>query len=223
MQSKVLVPFSIVYFLMVINTIILSYDSPLTTMYFVSKPAILTILIVVFAKLSYGLDSKTRRITLAALVFSLIGDILLMFTETSELYFIGGLVSFLLAHVMYVIVFLKQRHPSNSALPITIILLLYGAGIFYILKDGLNDLLIPVIIYMLVILTMAVTAFLRKGKVSKTSFNLVFLGAIFFLISDSLLALNKFYEPMASSGITVMLTYGIAQYLIVLGLLKRKA
>jgi uncharacterized membrane protein YhhN len=70
---------------------------------------------------------------------------------------------------------------------------------------------------------MAVTAFLRKGKVSKTSFNLVFLGAIFFLISDSLLALNKYYEPMVSSGITVILTYGIAQYLIVLGLLNRKA
>lgn len=223
MQSKILVPFSIVYFLIVINTIILSYDSPLTTMYFVSKPAILTLLIIFFIKLSNALNAKTRHITLAALVFSLTGDTLLMFTEISELYFIGGLIAFLLAHIMYIIVFLKQRHPSNAALPITLILLLYGAGLFYILKDGLNDLLIPVIIYMLVIVTMAVTAFLRKGKVSKTSFNLVFFGAIFFLISDSLLALDKFYEPMSSSGITILLTYGIAQYLIVLGLLKQKA
>lgn len=223
MQSKILVPFSIVYFLMVINTIICSYESPLTTMYFVSKPAILTLLIIFFTKLSRTLDSKTRIIALTALIFSLIGDILLMFTASSELYFIGGLIAFLLAHIMYIIVFLKQRHEKNSAIPITIILLLYGAAIFYILKDGLNDLLIPVVIYMLVILTMAVTAYLRKGNASKSSFNLVFLGAIFFLISDSLLALNKFYEPMTSSGITVMLTYGIAQYLIVLGLLKQKS
>lgn len=223
MRQKILTPFSIVYFIMVINTIICSYDIPLSTMYYVSKPAILTLLIIFYSKQSQSEPMKIRSITLGALILSLIGDILLMFTATSELYFIGGLIAFLLAHIMYILVFLKQRHQQTSTLPITLLLLIYGAGIFYILKDGLNDLLIPVIIYMLVILTMAVTAFLRKGNVSKSSFNLVFFGAIFFLISDSLLALNKFYEPMASSGVTVMLTYGIAQYLIVLGLLKQKS
>lgn len=223
MRQKILTPFSIVYFIMVINTIICSYDIPLSTMYYVSKPAILTLLIIFYSKQSQSEPMKIRSITLGALILSLIGDILLMFTATSELYFIGGLIAFLLAHIMYILVFLKQRHQQTSALPITLLLLIYGAGIFYILKDGLNDLLIPVIIYMLVILTMAVTAFLRKGNVSKPSFNLVFFGAIFFLISDSLLALNKFYKPMTSSGVTVMLTYGIAQYLIVLGLLKQKS
>ncbi|NQX85614.1 MAG: lysoplasmalogenase [Flavobacteriaceae bacterium] len=223
MQYKQLIPISIVYFLMVINTIILSYNLPLTTMYYISKPAILGILIFVFAKLSYDLDAKTRLFTVLALVCSLTGDILLMYSSTSELYFIGGLIAFLLAHIMYIIVFLKQRDKHTSVQPITLILLLYGAGIFYMLKAGLNTLMIPIIVYMLVILSMAVTAFMRKGKVSKTSFTMVFLGAILFLISDSILALNKFYEPMYSSGITVILTYGIAQYLIVLGLLKQNA
>jgi uncharacterized membrane protein YhhN len=93
---------------------------------------------------------------------------------------------------------------------------------FYFLKDGLHDMLIPVMVYMFVILLMATTAFLRKGIVNNLSYTLVFVGAIFFMISDSLLALNKFHEPLPFSNISIMLTYSIAQYLIVLGILKQK-
>ena len=93
---------------------------------------------------------------------------------------------------------------------------------FYFLKDGLGGLLAPVIVYMMVILTMVITAFLRNESASKMSYNLVFLGAIFFITSDSLLALNKFYKPFETAGILIMLTYAIAQYLIVLGLKKQQ-
>jgi len=102
-----------------------------------------------------------------------------------------------------------------------LLLLLYAIGLFYFFKDGLGDLFIPVIIYMFVILMMLTTAFLREGTVPKNSYNLVFLGAIFFIISDSLLALNKFYSPLPLSGIWIMTTYSIAQSFIVLGLKKQ--
>jgi len=102
-----------------------------------------------------------------------------------------------------------------------LLLLVYAIGLFYFLKDGLGDLFIPVIIYMLVILMMVTTAFLREGSVTKNSYILVFLGAAFFITSDSLLALNKFYNPLPLSGIWIMTTYAIAQFLIVLGLKKQ--
>ena len=73
---------------------------------------------------------------------------------------------------------------------------------------------------MLVILSMSTAAYLRKGTISKLSYTLVFLGALFFMLSDSILALNKFYEPLAYSNISIMLTYAIAQYLIIFGILK---
>ena len=95
-----------------------------------------------------------------------------------------------------------------------------SASLFYFLKDGLGVMLLPVVIYMLVILSMSTSAYLRKDKANILSYGLVFLGAIFFMISDSILALNKFYETIQLANILIMTTYALAQYLIVLGILK---
>ena len=73
---------------------------------------------------------------------------------------------------------------------------------------------------MLVILSMATAAFLRQGRVSKLSYRLVFFGAIMFMVSDSILALNKFYQPLPYSNIWIMFTYAIAQYVIIIGIFK---
>ena len=81
--------------------------------------------------------------------------------------------------------------------------------------------MIPVILYMVVILTMATMAFLRQGSVNNLSFNLVVIGAILFLISDSLLALNKFHSPFSFADISIIFTYGLAQLFIVLGIKKQ--
>ena len=144
-----------------------------------------------------------------------------MFVSKSANFFLSGLGAFLLAHIMYVLVFLKSRNKAANSLPIVVILLMYASVIFYFLKDGLGDMLIPVLAYLLVILIMAATAFIRKRS-NIDSYKLVFAGAVFFMISDSLLALNKFYEPLPFSNISIMLTYALAQYLIVLGILKQK-
>jgi uncharacterized membrane protein YhhN len=144
-----------------------------------------------------------------------------MFTSNAPNFFIGGLAAFLMAHIMYILVFLKKKNWCKKALFFTVVLLIYGLGIFYLLKDRLGDLLVPVIVYMLVILTMVITAFLRHDSVSKLSYNLVFLGAVFFITSDSLLALNKFQEPFQYAGILITLTYAIAQFFIVLGLKRQ--
>lgn len=80
--------------------------------------------------------------------------------------------------------------------------------------------LIPVGIYMVVILIMAIVAYLRKGVVVNSSYQLVLVGALFFILSDSIIALNKFYQPLTGSNISIILTYALAQYLIVNGILK---
>ncbi|RLD25427.1 MAG: lysoplasmalogenase [Bacteroidetes bacterium] len=220
MQSKLYTSFSIVYFIVVIDTIICSSIESLKPMYYFTKPAILTLLIIYFWLQSKHLERNTKNITLLALVFSLIGDILLMFVDKSPNYFTGGLVAFLLAHLMYIMVFLRSRNKTAYALPIIVLLFIYASGIFYLLKDGLGELLIPVLLYLIVILTMVVTAFLRKRS-NRNSYILIFAGALFFMISDSILALNKFYLPLPFSNISIMLTYALAQYLIVLGILKQ--
>ncbi|TJY36220.1 lysoplasmalogenase [Pontimicrobium aquaticum] len=189
---------------------------------FSPKPLILLSLIIFFIKQSKHLDLKMRVYMLLALLFSFNGDVLLMFVETSPSYFMFGLVAFLIAHLMYIRVFLNKRNKTKSILVISAILLIYALGMFYFLKDGLNDMLIPVALYMIIILLMTVSAWLRKGLVPKLSHTLVFIGAILFVISDSALALNKFYKPLVQSHIIIMSTYALAQYFIVMGILRQK-
>ena len=210
--------FSILFFIIVFAELICSSIKSLTTIHYITKPLILLLLIVFFITKSKHLSLKTRKFAILALLFSLIGDILLMFVNKSDLFFIGGLVAFLLAHTMYIIVFLNKRNSKSLSIPFVVVLMIYAFVLFYVLRNSLGELLIPVIVYMLIILTMVISASLRKDRVSKFSYNLVFIGALFFMISDSILSLNKFYQPIPLSNIGIMLTYAIAQLFIVLGI-----
>lgn len=221
MLSKTEKSFSLIFLIIVSAELICDNIESLNTFHYITKPLILISLLFFFWKHSSHLDTKTKQFTLLALVFSLLGDVLLMLVDASANFFIGGLISFLLAHIFYVLVFLKKKNSANNVFPFLIILVVYACGIFYLLKDGLGDLLIPVIVYMLVILLMGIMAFLRRGSVSKNSFILVFLGALFFITSDSLLALNKFYEPFPLASLSIMTTYALAQLFIVFGIKKQ--
>ena len=70
---------------------------------------------------------------------------------------------------------------------------------------------------------MLVTVFNRfKKTISKISYNSVLIGALFFVISDTVLAINQFVQPFAYAHFIVMLTYGLAQYFIDEGFLKKE-
>ena len=212
--------FTVLFSLIVIAELIcISYDT-LTIYHYITKPAIVGMLLVFFWKHSDHLDKRIRNWTVIALISSWIGDILLIFEEWHPELFMFGLIAFLIAHIFYILLFLKHRNTTKNPLGFICLLLVYACCLFYFLKNGLNEMLIPVIIYMLVILSMSTSAFLRKENVPKLSYTLVFLGAILFMLSDSILALNKFYKPLAYSNISIMMTYALAQYFIIIGVLK---
>jgi uncharacterized membrane protein YhhN len=105
--------------------------------------------------------------------------------------------------------------------PVLILLFLaYVGGIYVILFPGLEGLMKPIIlIYALSLMGMSMMALNRKGRVAHTSYRLVFFGSILFLISDSMIALNKFYMEFTLAGFWIMITYISAQYLIMRGLI----
>lgn len=222
MLTKTEKQFSILFFIIVLIELLTGSTASLQNVHYIAKPAIVISLIFLFVKTSESLSKPIKTLTLLALVFSLLGDVLLMFVDTSEHFFTFGLVAFLTAHIMYVLLFLKHRNTKKSPFGFIALLLVYAASLFYFLKGGLGVMLIPVVVYMLVILAMGTTAFLRKDKANILSYGLVFLGAICFMASDSILALNKFHQPIPYSNISIMVTYAIAQYLIVIGILKLK-
>lgn len=184
----------------------------------VTKPLLVSFLLLYF--LLNRAETKTRFLISLALLFSLLGDVLLLFTDRSENYFMFGLLAFLLAHIFYIIQFSRERNKNIGILKPLGSLLIFGGLFFYFLKDDLGSMLLPVCVYMIIILMMAFFAFLRKGNIPKKSFELVFTGAILFLISDATLAIDKFHSPISNAGILIMGTYGLAQLFIVLGILK---
>lgn len=186
-----------------------------------SKPIILISLLGYFISKAHNNKNATFYLMVAALFCSLMGDVFLMFEKSSSLYFTLGLASFLLAHVLFALTFIKKwskEEPLNFKW-ISLALLAYGVLLFFILRSSLGSLQVPVVFYVLGIMAMAITAYRRKGMVPHSSFLLVFMGALFFVLSDSLLAVDKFMLDIPFSHILVMGTYATAQYLITKGVL----
>ena len=100
---------------------------------------------------------------------------------------------------------------------IIIAVVAYYIGLLTILFPTLGEMKIPVIVYGLVISIMLLSALhLPITKNREASIGLM-MGAVLFVISDSVLAINKFYRPFEYSGVLIMLTYGLAQWFIVNG------
>ncbi|WP_420572670.1 lysoplasmalogenase [Kordia sp.] len=212
--------FTIIFIIIVILELIFGSFESYTTWHYFTKPAIVITLMLFFIFNSDHLHFSVKITTILALLFSLWGDVLLMFVTNDEGFFIAGLISFLIAHIMYIVVFLRDRNGKKDNLSWAVLFLLYAIGLFWIIKDNLGDLLIPVLIYMTAILTMAITAFMRRGMVLRQGFQYVCVGAVFFIVSDSLLAVNKFHSTLPLSNLSIMTTYATAQFLIITGIIK---
>ncbi|WP_281239419.1 lysoplasmalogenase [Flavobacterium praedii] len=186
------------------------------------KPLLLPILM---ATVAVSSSFPTKKFLLTALTFSWIGDIILLFADKGELYFIFGLVAFLLSHLVYIILFSKQQNTRTIDNKIifwigVLAILTYFVFMINTLFPKLGPLKIPVLVYAIVITTMLFFAFKGNLKWAIPANNYILIGAIVFVSSDSILAFNKFYAPIAHASFYIMATYCLAQYLIVKGILK---
>ncbi len=163
-----------------------------------------------------------NRFVMAALLFSFLGDTLLMFSRYNNLFFMIGLATFLLAHLVYIIINMNAVEEAGKGFRLQwqdIPFILFGLVIFSIVKKDLGEMYFPALGYTVIICIMSMTARKRWKRTNKISFWLVMSGALFFLASDSMLAINKFLEPIPQSSLLVMSTYLIAQFLIIQGLI----
>ena len=220
MNTKII---SVLYFLAGIVFIILQYKpvfSPDLAVKAIIMPLLILILVVNIRKENPG----KHLLMLAALVFSWAGDVALEFTRQNDMMFITGLVCFLLTQMLYIFVFFLTPvrsvafyRPAYLLLPVYA----YGAGMLYYMYDDLGDMRIPVILYTVVILTMVAAAINRINKVSRISYFFVLSGAVLFVLSDSILAVNKFSNPFTEARALNMATYICGQFLIVMGYIKQ--
>lgn len=213
--------FSFLFATVLLLELIFGSINNLYVLHYFTKP-LLVLLLIGFV---WKHQVQHKSLLVGALSCSLLGDIALMFTEQHNIFFILGLASFLIAHILYAILFFKQRDIGNKKKKpfiLSVVLILYGATLMALLYENLGYLFFPVAYYVVIISTMVLMAYSRKGNINSLSYNLVFFGALLFVISDSILALNKFHSEITHAHIWIMLTYTLAQYGISMGILKSK-
>lgn len=191
-----------------------------------SKPLIV-ISLMVWLYSSTNLKGRFHKRIFTGLIFVLAGDVLLMLQAGRPMFFIYGLIAFLLCHIFYIRAFTldhrsNPKHRTPYFLWIVGVFAIFCSGLFFYLQPKLGVMQFPVLMYAIIITVMALMAVNRYGKVNIFSFKLILYGALFFLLSDSVLAINKFTQTIPQAGVLIMATYMIAQYLIVYGTVVRE-
>jgi uncharacterized membrane protein YhhN len=190
------------------------------TLEYIAKPAVMLALLTWLWSVS-GFQGGLLWFGLG-LFFSLLGDIFLMLPRDR---FIPGLVSFLLAHLAYVIGFTRTLPPVNLGSLLLAVFVTAAAGFVYrriasgLAASGNTRLKTPVFIYTNVISLMLLAALLTllSPEWSARTALAASLGALLFFISDGILAWNKFVAPLRHAKLAVIVCYHLGQILITLG------
>ncbi|WP_394559188.1 lysoplasmalogenase [Aquipseudomonas alcaligenes] len=149
-----------------------------------------------------------RRWIGIGLAFSLLGDMLL---EWPADLFVFGLGAFLLAHLAYLVAYLGD---TRRLAPLDLLIAAVAAGgMFFVLASaGLGQLLLPVALYSLAIGAMLWRALARVGQVASRSAWLAAAGAALFVLSDSLIGINRFVAPFEGARYAIILSYWLGQF-----------
>lgn len=170
---------------------------------YITKPALMPLLIFYYL----SLENSIHRKFIAGLLFSFLGDVCLLISGG----FVAGLSSFLIAHILYIFTFRSKFQFKNYTYLLSISI--YIIGLLGFLFPHLGVMKIPVIIYAS---TIGGMMYMAMGTRQKS----LLVGAFLFVISDSILALNLFYQHSTIGSLSVMFTYVLAQYFLVRGMLS---
>jgi len=161
---------------------------------YVAKPATLLALLV------YAAFGHASPWLVAALAFSLLGDVFLMLPADL---FLAGLAAFLIAHLAYVGAFVGSLMPRLVWLAVVIVVLApVAARILRAVPD--RALRVPVAVYSLAIASMVASAIASASTVA-------IVGAVLFLASDMLIAWNRFVDPRPWAPLAIIVTYHLGQ------------
>jgi uncharacterized membrane protein YhhN len=193
-------------------TILAAYQGRRLTLY-LFKPLTIVFIILIALESNFAVSPFYRYAIIAGLLFSLAGDIFLMLPRDR---FIQGLISFLVAHLFYIAAFSFEGGHALSMWAV-IPFLIYGSLMLRVLWRYLGKMRLPVIFYVLVILTMgwmAATRWMMWGQ--QPGSLLALAGALLFIASDSTLAVERFKGRFLSAPFLILSTYFTAQLLIAL-------
>jgi len=185
------------------------------------------LLVAIFIEANDTKHTRSKLIANAAFFFCFLGDLILL-KDYIATNFIFGLISFLIAHIFFIVFFYRlkpftARHVTSISIT-GIIIMAYIILLLFLVWQNVNqqNFVIPLVVYSVVIGFMLLTAINTKHnrKVKRLAYAYFIPGAIFFVLSDSILAISKFYLDFNYSAVPIMLTYGIAIFLLANGIIR---
>lgn len=208
MKSTVKIKFLYSFFILLFLADLLFVYQKNIDFRFFSKNLLMPFLLMIYVLKARISQIKIDKLFVLGLCFSFLGDFFLLLKSG----FLFGLGSFLLAHIFYIYSF-KKRSMKKVSVWVVLLLLFYLSSLLSVLFPYLKDFKIPVIIYGAIISTMLYFSI-------KTGEKLLIFGALIFVISDSALSVNLFMNQSQFLDLLVMITYVLAQILLVKGILK---
>jgi uncharacterized membrane protein YhhN len=178
---------------------------------YICKPATLVALTGAAVAL-HPRNDAVRWAFVVALVLSIAGDVFLMLPSDA---FVPGLASFFGAHVAYIVGF--RLHDSSlrlllvGAMAVFAFAVTIGRTVIASVRAKHPELVVPVSAYLGVISVMVACAIGTRVALAAT-------GAVVFMISDSLIAWNRFVRPLPWAPVAIMVAYHVAQVALVLSL-----
>lgn len=217
--------FNILFALIFLLQVIAEYQG-LHSLRLIVKPMICISLLFLFYA-STGLKGRFHKRLFAGIVFALAGDVFLMFNYLNASFFMYGLIAFLCCHLCYTSAFYLDFRSApeldkKGARIVIVSCFIYSLSFYFYLRPYLGIMKVPVLAYTIIISLMVMMSAFRNERVNTGSFRLIFIGALCFLLSDSILAYNNFVAESPLTGVCIMATYMIAQYLITIGGIERQ-
>lgn len=192
-----------------------------------TKPLLIPLLLVAIYVEARNTKHTTSQILInVAFFFCFLGDFTLLNEDSGR--FTLGLLSFLVAHLFLIFFFYRLKPFTKKhvlfVVIISLVVLAYILGLLYFIwnRVSLQSFEIPVVIYAVVLGVMVIMAIntIKNRSIKRIAKFYFIPGAVFFLISDTILALSKFYHNYNYSSVPVMITYGLAIFLLTCGVMR---
>ena len=201
------------------DVIALNFSAEIYDFHMILKPLIMASAICFLVRFLNHI--RFYKTMLLAFLLAWLGDILLLGQTIDELFFVGGLAAFLLSHIAYIYYFKKsafRKTPSYRGITVLqLAIVIIAASLYFLMYTNLDELWVPVLLYVVTIAIMGVTALGRYARVNMDAFSYTVIGAFVFILSDSIIGYNKFVHEIPFADSLIMIFYCTAQYMILKG------
>jgi len=193
------------------------HGGPWLWLHYICKPLATLLILWLASRTVEPVSPRYRRAVLIGITLSLLGDVFLMLPYDL---FVPGLVAFLLAHVCYITAFVAGSNFKQKVVGVAAFVTVGAANLYFLLPKLPPALTIPVLAYVAVLTIMAGLAAarawaLRDGDAGLArAANTATIGGTLFVLSDSLLAWDKFGGGIALAPLWVLASYYAAQWCI---------